>query len=187
MERNKEQTKRKKRRARLLRKLALPALAAIFLMAVAVGGTIAYLTANTENVTNTFTPGQVSCEVVESFDGTTKTNITVKNTGNVPAFVRIKLVTYRVNENNQPIGGTAQIAMPTIGADWEARDGYYYYTKPVQPNATPDTYLVNSITLTESYDDADGGKQAVEVMAEAIQAEPTNAVQDAWGFVPSAQ
>ena len=37
------------------------------------------------------------------------------------------------------------------------------------------------MTLTASYDDVDGGKQAVDVMAEAIQSAPEKAVADAWG------
>lgn len=35
--------------------------------------------------------------------------------------------------------------------------------------------------MTGSYTDADGGKQVIEVMAEAIQAEPARAVGEAWG------
>ena len=37
------------------------------------------------------------------------------------------------------------------------------------------------MTLMSSYEDADGGKQAIDVMAEAIQSEPEKAVGEAWG------
>ena len=37
------------------------------------------------------------------------------------------------------------------------------------------------MTLTDSYTDADGGKQAIDVMAEAIQSVPEAAVKAAWG------
>ena len=37
------------------------------------------------------------------------------------------------------------------------------------------------MTLTASYTDADGGRQSVDVMAEAIQSEPAQAVGQAWG------
>ena len=33
----------------------------------------------------------------------------------------------------------------------------------------------------KSYADADGGHQAIDVMAEAIQSTPVQAVKDAWG------
>ena len=37
------------------------------------------------------------------------------------------------------------------------------------------------MTLTENYDDADGGHQSIDVMAEAIQSVPEAAVKAAWG------
>ena len=37
------------------------------------------------------------------------------------------------------------------------------------------------MTLTSSYSDADGGHQAIDVMAEAIQSVPAKAVGEAWG------
>lgn len=58
---------------------------------------------------------------------------------------------------------------------------YYYYTKPVAPNQKPETNLTDSMTLIGSYMDTDGGKQAVDVMAEAIQSVPGAAVRAAWG------
>ena len=40
--------------------------------------------------------------------------------------------------------------------------------------------MISSITLG-SYDDTDGGYTALDVMAEAIQSTPVQAVKDAWG------
>lgn len=75
------------------------------------------------------------------------------------------------------------------GADWVKNGDYYYYTQPVAPGAKPSADLINSITLTGSYTDADGGKQVIEVMAEAIQAkgiaaDGIKAVVKAWGVDP---
>ena len=58
---------------------------------------------------------------------------------------------------------------------------YYYYTQPVAPGTKPADALISSIDLIGSYTDADGGKQAIDVMAEAIQSVPENAVKAAWG------
>ena len=44
----------------------------------------------------------------------------------------------------------------------------------------PATHLTNSLELTRSYNDADGGRQVIEVMAEAIQSKPVEAVKQAW-------
>ena len=152
----------------------------VLLLAVA-GGTLAWLTANTGPVVNTFTPAHVTCQVDETFDGTTKSDVKVKNAGDIPAYIRVKLVTYRVNEAGQHIGGTAAIPPFTPGANWVEHDGYYYYTRPVAPGQTPETNLIDTITLSSPYTDADGGKQVIEVMAEAIQSVPDTAVKDAWG------
>ena len=165
------------------RSLVLVVSVLVLLLAVA-GGTLAWLTAQTDGVVNTFTPAQVSCEVTEHFNGTTKSKVNVKNTSDITAYIRVKLVTYRVNAQNQHIGGTATIPDFTPGTNWVEHDGYYYYTRPVAPdNNSPDIPLIDEtgIKLTGSYDDADGGKQVIEVMAEAIQSVPDTAVQDAWG------
>ena len=167
-------------RSRRSRVTAL-ALSAVLLVALAIGGTLAWLTARSENVTNSFTVGHVSCQVTETFKDNVKSNVNVKNTGDVPAYIRVKLVTYRTNADGQHIGGTATLPSFTLGTGWVLHDGYYYYTLPVAAGGTPATNLTDSMTLTNSYDDADGGKQAIDVMAEAIQSVPAQAVGEAWG------
>ena len=119
--------------------------------------------------------------MTESFNGTVKSNVNVKNTGDTEAYIRVKLVTYRTNDDGQHIGGTAEIPAFTPGTGWVSYGGYYYYTKPVAPNGSPENALISSITLTGSYNDADGGHQAIDVMAEAIQSGPAQAVGEAWG------
>ena len=150
-----------------------------------VGGTLAYLTIHTDPVVNQFTPSHVSCTVKEDFDGTTKRNVNVTNTSDIPAYIRVKLVSYRVNDQGQHIGGTADLPAFTLGTGWVKNGEYYYYTQPVAAGASPTANLTDSMTLTGPYTDADGGKQVIEVMAEAIQSVPTSAVVSAWGVNPS--
>lgn len=180
--------KEKVKPARLVRKphkgrgrLAMMVLSVVLLLGVAIGGTIAWLSTKTTPVTNTFTPAEVTCEVTEQFDGKKKTNVNVKNTGNIAVYIRVKLVTYRTNDKGQHIGGTADLPEFTRGKDWVKHGEYYYYTLPVAPDEKPAANLADSMTLTGSYEDADGGKQALDVMAEAIQSAPEKAVADAWG------
>ena len=173
-----------RRHTRRSRQAALIA-ALVLILVFAVGATAAYLIARTPATTNTFTPSQVSCSVTENFeDGKTKSNVNVTNTSDIPAYIRVKLVTYRVNEQGQRIGGTATIPAFEPGEGWFVKDGYYYYESPVAAGAQPATALIDSITLT-SYDDTDGGKQVIEVMAEAIQSTPDSAVTGAWGVTVS--
>lgn len=157
-------------------------LSLLLVVTLAISGTLAYLVTKSDPVENKFTPSHVACQVTENFDRTTKSNVNVTNTGDTEAYIRVKLVTYRVNEDSQHIGGTAQIPNFTPGTGWvlNEADGYYYYTSPVKPNEKPSANLINSIDLTDSYDDADGGKQVIEVMAEAIQSGPDYAVGQSW-------
>lgn len=154
-------------------------LLALVLLTGAVTGTLAWLFAKTDNVTNTFVPASVPNTPEEKFDGETKTSIVIRNTGNIDAYVRVKLVTYRVNDKGDHIGGEATIPAFTLGANWFEKDGYYYYTKPVVPNATSGELLDSSIKL-QQYTDADGGKQVIEVISESIQSVPTSTVESVW-------
>lgn len=156
-------------------------MATVLLLALAIGGTVAWLSTKDTPITNTFLPSKVACKVTENFNGTVKTNVNVENTGNTQAFIRVKLVTYRTNDQGQHIGGTAELPAFDLGEGWVEHGGYYYYTKPVEPNQKPEANLTDSMTLKDAYTDADGGHQAIDVMAEAIQSVPEAAVQDAWG------
>ncbi len=176
------------RKRRMRKSTALLSLALVLL--VAVGGTLAYLAVKTPSVVNNFEGASVSCEVTESFNGSTKTAVNVKNTGDISAYIRVKLVSYRVNDEGDRIGGLAEIADFDLGDGWVYYEGYYYYTKAVAAGAYPATNLADTIELVGSYDDADGGRQVIEVMAEAIQAEGTTtggtaAVVAAWGVDPT--
>ena len=182
--------KEKVKPARLVRKphkgrgrLAMMVLSIVLLLGVAIGGTIAWLSTKTTPVTNTFTPAKVTCEVEEKFDKTTgvKTDVNVKNTGNIAVYIRVKLVTYRTNDDGQHIGGTADLPKFARGENWVKHGEYYYYTLPVAPDEKPVANLAEKMTLEKSYKDADGGKQALDVMAEAIQSAPEKAVGEAWG------
>lgn len=167
------------------KRLSTLLLSVILVVTIAVGGTVAYLVTQDAPITNTFTPSHVTCQVTEDFDGTKKENVNVFNTGDTDAYIRVKLVTYRVNDAGQHIGGTAAIPSFTPGQNWVENGGYYYYTLPVAPGQKPAYDLIESIQLKGNYDDADGGKQAIDVMAEAIQSAPAEAIGKSWGVTIS--
>lgn len=178
-----------RRHKRRSKKTGMLFLSLLLVIGMVVGGTVAWLSTKSASITNTFLLSKVACEVTESFNGTVKSNVNVKNTGDTQAFIRVKLVTYRVNDEGDHIGGIAKIPDFTPGAGWVENGDYYYYTKPVAPDEQPAAALISSITLTDPYDDADGGKPVIEVMAEAIQANGvadngTKAVKEAWGVDP---
>lgn len=172
-----------KRKHRKLRKPVKVLLSFLLIFTVSVGGTIAYLSTQTGPVVNTFMPSHVDCEVEEKFDGVVKKNVNVTNTSDIDAYIRVKLITYRVNKAGDHIGGTSEVPAFTLGTNWvKHTDGFYYYTLPVLAGQKPEADLIGDEGIElKSYDDADGGKQVIEVMAEAIQANPADAVGQTWG------
>lgn len=172
-----------RRRSHINVRLTAMILATVTLLALAIGGTIAWIKADTTPVQNTFTYAKVTTEIEEKFDGSKKTNVNVKNTGDTEVYVRVKLVSYRTDIDGNHIGGETTLPSFTLGADWVKIGDYYYYTKPVAPDKTPETNLTNEIILHGLYEDADGGYQSIDVVAEAIQSTPEAAVKDAWGDV----
>lgn len=174
-----------RRKAHHTGRLTAMVIATALLLALAISGTVAWLTTKDAPITNTFNPSKVACEVTESFNGTVKSSVNVKNTGDIDAYIRVKLVTYRTNKQGQHIGGTATLPNFTLGANWVKFGDYYYYTLPVEAGKTPATNLTDSMTLTAEYTDVDGGRQAIDVMAEAIQSVPAEAVGQAWGVTIS--
>lgn len=168
------------RRPRMSRTVMV-ALALVLVLGLAIGGTVAYLVTNTSAITNTFTPASVPNTPVEEFDGTTKTSIQVENEGNIAAYVRVKLVTYRVDDNGSQIGGAATIPTFTPANGWFEKGGYYYYTTAVEPGSTSLNLLPTGGIKLQQYTDADGGKQVIEVLTESIQSVPASAVENAWG------
>lgn len=149
--------------------------------AAAVGVTLSFMFKKAEK-TNTFVPAEVICEVEESLLTGVKRDVCVKNTGNVAAYLRIRLVSYYVYDNGNIAGRvSSQYPMLTLQNGWIAgADHTYYYPTPVEPGAKTGI-LCDPITL-DTVELADGTPvyQVLELFAEAIQAEPVGAVQEAW-------
>lgn len=149
--------------------------------AAAVGVTLSFMFKKAEK-TNTFVPAKVTCDVEESLFSGVKSNVCVKNTGNVAAYLRIRLMSYYVDDNGN-IAGRVSSQYPALTPlnGWiSGADHTYYYPTPVEPDAKTGI-LCGPITLdTVKLADGTPVYQVLEVFAEAIQAEPVGAVQEAW-------
>ena len=152
-----------------------------------VGVTTAYLMTNTNSITNTFQPAQVACAVEETFDGTTKENVKIKNTGNTEAYIRAAvIVTWKDGENGNVYGSA-----PVAGEDYEininsgdwfmASDGYYYYKSPVASGGETGV-LISSCTAVQGKAPVGYGLN-VEILCTAIQSTPTDFVTERWQAV----
>lgn len=156
----------------------------ILAVVLAIGGTLAYIIANTASVENKFTPGEVRCEVLEDFDKITKSNVRIKNTGNTAAYIR---ATYVVTWQKED--GTVNGKMPVVGTDytiefaensgWKLIGDYWYYTSPVAAGDETED-LIASCKLAEGAAVPTGYHLSVEIIASAIQSEPASVVAEKW-------
>lgn len=166
------------------RSLVLVVSVLALVLAVA-GGTLAWLTANSGPVTNTFTPAQVTCTVEETFDGTTKSDVKIKNTSNIDAYIRAYVVvTWKNAEGNVygklPVKDTDYTIEYATDTGWgEGSDGYYYYTSPVAANDGLTGVLITKCKPVNGKAPADYDL-SVEIIAEAIQSLPATTVASVW-------
>ena len=170
------------------RKIIYWILVLLLLTAAITGTAFAYMFKQTEYKDNQFIPANVSCVVHEKTDNdidvtniTKKTSIKVENTGNIPAYIRVRLVTYWVKdigEGKVEITGRAS-EMPEISTatGWvPGSNNTYYYRAPVKAGEFTGELLGPSIELEKDGDYL----QVIEVFAEAIQSAPSGAVTSAW-------
>lgn len=159
--------------------------AVIVLLAGAVGGTWAFLVAQSEPVENNFTYAHVRCMINETFDGMTKSNVQIQNTGDIPAYIRARIVvTWKDASGNVsavPVKGTDYTM--TMGTGWTQQGDYWYCKTAVNPDDfTPE--LITKCEKTTNANVPNGYNLSVEILADAIQSEPASAVTEAWGYTP---
>lgn len=167
--------------------IALVALAAT----AAVGVTLAFMFRKA-NAVNIFTPAEVACAVHEKLDGADvtgspangneKSDIRVRNTGNVKEYLRVRIVSYFVDTDGN-VSGSYPSEFPDLALNdgWIAGgDHTYYYTKPVDPSGYTPSLCQPFTLIQKTTQDAKTVYQTIEVFAEAIQAEPGTAAENAW-------
>lgn len=162
----------------------------ILAVVLAIGGTLAYIIANTVSVENKFTPGEVKCEVVEKFEKNVKSDVKIKNTGNTAAYIR---ATYVVTWQKED--GTVNGKMPEKDKDytiifadntgWIQIGDYWYFESVVAPEdgVTEDgvtDVLIETCKLVEGVTPPEGYHLSVEIIASAIQSEPASVVAEKW-------
>ena len=160
--------------------------AAALIMACVAGGALAFLVGNSDPVTNTFVAGEVKC-LVEQNDQSN--SATVKNTGNVRAYIRATVVGNTLNDDGQITGNwtgnvrdlylDTSVWVPVYNPEFDVT--YYYYNGgSVEPGySTPDLFKSDAPALDDLL---------ITVFAEAIQADGmpdvTNA-QQAFAYAAS--
>ena len=162
------------------------------LACAAISGSLAWLISAPGPVVNEFIPGEVTIQVDETFNGTTKQNVRIKNTGNVPAYIRVALVPAWVDDEGNIAAKPASLELNddcdiTWGkdgngyeADWfKGSDGFYYCKTFINPgDYTP--ILIKSCTVIDGEHEYDF---ELQVIASAVQSLPTSTVEKVWPVV----
>ncbi|MBQ2888511.1 MAG: hypothetical protein IJE29_06305 [Firmicutes bacterium] len=163
----------------------------LLVVGVTVGGTLAYIVAGSGPVENEFTPSKVTTAVVESFDGTTKSDVKIRNTGDTTAYIRAAVVVTWQNEDGN-VYGQKPVEKTDYDIEWnlnngwkKAADGFYYWTSPVKSD-DEDAQNCYTGVLIESCEPNDnntapkGYSLAVEIIGSGIQSVPTSVVAAEW-------
>ena len=167
--------------------------ASMAVAAMLVGGTLAWFTFH-QDMDNHFTTGSVKTNIHENFDSdkakdmqqgvkVTK-QVTVENTGNSPALLRVKITPVWDAKGKLPETDATDAVDLNLAnnSDWiKGNDGYYYYTKVLDKNATS-SELLDSVDIKESFnmtEDYQNRGLTVKVESDAIQT-TNGAWQDAW-------
>lgn len=169
-----------------MNKLAILFIAVVMLIGAVVGSTVAFLVTETAPVENKFSYAKLSTEITEDFNGATKRNVQIKNTGDTAAYIRATyVVTWRDMSGNVvpsvPDGYKYELTENPDGT-WKKIGDYFYYPTPVEPNSST---LGSLLTCTVTHPNNPEYVLNVEILASTIQSTPANAVTEAWGVTPS--
>ena len=171
--------------------LLVVSLVALFVL----GGTLAWFTADAK-APNMFTTGTVDIEIDEDLDDpndwapgiTKRKEVSVKNLGSLPVFVRVQLRPAWGAMNGDVFREDEELGIDNVIFDintdsWVKSGDWYYYKGVLEPKGeTP--LLLSSVTLDGSRtgNNYQGKTLMIYVNAEAVQAAPIEAALKAWGL-----
>jgi hypothetical protein len=153
----------------------------LLILCVTVGGTIAFLMDTDGPLDNLFNTSQVTTEVVEKLEDATKSDVSIKNTGDTEAWIcAAVVVTWQDADGN--VYGTA----PAEDTDYEivwgtvwlkGADGFYYWPSPVAPNGVTGDLIE---TCTYKSRAPAGYFLNVEIIGSGIQSKPAGVFDTEW-------
>ena len=168
---------------RMSKKILITLVCVLTVVSVAAGASLAYIFAKTPELENTFQPIWVSCRVEENFDGVIKSDVAIRNTGDINAYIRATVVIMWTSDSGSVHALTPQkdIDYTVTGGSnkWVlGSDGFYYYIAPVSPEEVTDL-LIGAISPLGT--PPEGYTLTVHIAATAIQSDPPRAIEEAWG------
>lgn len=169
------------------KKILFASVLCLLIFAITFPTAYAYMIKQTDKVKNVMVPPQLSAQVIETFtDNKTKESVKAKNTSNIEAYLRMRIVTYwEDSKGNRVMKSSPVLSDFTAGSGWIAgEDNTYYYTQPLAPGAVTSEFLTApislvgvSISVNNVYYDY---YPVVEFITEVIQSMPRTVVAEVW-------
>ena len=161
--------------------------AAVALASVAVAFMLRWAEAQSD-----FTPAIVTCAVYEKVNGvevtgsaasgSVKSDITAENTGSTTVFLRLRLSACWVDGTGKVTGTPSALPQIMLRQNWlDGGHGRYYYALPVEPRQSTTVLCEPRRRGTSVSPTGAAVYQQITVLAEAVQALPEKAAQEAWG------
>lgn len=155
----------------------------LIVLLTCVAGTTAYLMLKS-SINNEFSLGEVNPEIIEDFNAQNKIkeNVKIKNSGNIPIFVRTAIIIIWKDSNGKILADIPEENVDysisfSSSTNWiKSEEGYYYYIKPLDVNESTDI-LIEECTQIQEYDDK---VLEVSILTQGIQDKPFQAVEEAW-------
>lgn len=160
---------------------------AVLVVCIITASTVAYLQ-HQSKISNSFTEGKISVEVTENFENDVKSNVSIKNTGNSDAYLRVKILIYFVDKDGNvtgevPVEGTDYIMSlgDSVSTNWIKASDCYYFKSKVEPGKSTDILIKKCEQIKTSPIYKDGKRRlVVDIIGEAVQ-QDSEAIKDAWG------
>ncbi|HIT09524.1 MAG TPA: hypothetical protein IAB55_10675 [Candidatus Merdivicinus faecavium] len=169
------------------KKLLAAIVSTALLCGVGVGGTVAWLH-DSAQVTNKFDLASTGGSIDEDFDNYKKEDVKVANTGEVDAYVRVAL-SISFENTDGTIANVTPVADENYTVVWgdtdnwkQGSDGFWYYLSPLPAKEGDQVSSTENLidSISPKGEAADDLKFRVDVSAQLIQAEPEDAVIEAW-------
>ena len=171
-----------------MKKMLLILLAAVALVA-STSSTVAFLNERSNGRENVFTPATVDCEVMDVLHNNVQSDVHVKNTGDIPAYIRVALVINWQDANGNIAAVCPQqnvdYTLSINSTDWFLKDGFYYCRKSVDPGWLSAVLVEDIVPMGSNA--PHGYTLTTQFLASAIQARPADAVENAWGVTVGEQ
>lgn len=160
-----------------------------------IGKTVSFMIRRSK-VTDTLKKSSVSCAVYEKFDnseiigsnksknrGETIGEIELENTGNIPSYMRFKIVSYWEDYDGNIVSEPSEIPNIVLNEEnWiKSSQNTYYFKLVVQPNQKTTNALCESFTLkNKKMQDGSYIYQVVQIIPEAMQATVKEEISKVW-------